>query len=97
MKKEILIAGLGWIAAGIVSIATWALVFARVICNCLNIPIGTQVMSIYVLCACSNPIGLVYIGLFVIAIGIIILRYNKNLENAMSVYEKPARKGRGRR
>ena len=84
MKKEILVAGLGWMLAGAVSIVTWALAFSKVLCNCQSVPEG--VSQAYIVCNCINPVGLVFVGIFVMAVGAALLVNNRKIENVLIKY-----------
>ena len=86
MRKEIFVAGVGWMLSGVVSIATWALAFTKVLCNCASIPSGAGPSQAYIVCNCINPVGLVFIGIFVMAIGAGLLVNNKKVEAAMMKY-----------
>ncbi len=80
MDRSTIIAGLGWIAAGIVSLAAWAIKSQPAICNCPAQIIG-QVSHP---CVCGSPAGsaagLAYIGVLTLILGFAILLSSKQIE-----------------
>ncbi len=85
MKKEPLIAGLGWIFAGIVSLLAYGLIVNHRICSCPFIPANATPSQVANLCHClgGSTYGLVIIGLVAIAAGITVLAFNRRIGRAM--------------
>jgi hypothetical protein len=94
MRREILLSGTGWIGAGIVCIAVWGLEAGNSVCSCPSLLAGIPTSSISVQCHCSNPVGLLYTGIFVIAVGAALFLLNKRIEKMMDRYVSNARKER---
>jgi len=88
MRKEILVPALGWMASGVVSIAAWSLQSSRTICNCPEIPANASAATIHAICNCPTPMGLLYIGIFVIIVGIALLLSSNKISKMMDTYKK---------
>jgi len=86
MKIGILVGGVGWIAAGIISVATWLFESSDIICNCPAIPANATAQQISLACSCAGnvSVGLLVIGIAVMAAGILLLAFNKRIEKAIS-------------
>lgn len=84
MRKEIYVAGVGWMLSGVVSIATWAVAFSKIFCNCLSVPTNVSHLQAYVVCNCINPVGLIFVGIFVMAVGAGILVNNKKIDKMLT-------------
>ena len=87
MRREILVPALGWIASGIVSIAAWSLQSGRTVCNCPSIPVNASPSAIHALCSCPTPMGLLYIGVLVIMVGIGLLASSNRISKMMDAYK----------
>jgi len=90
MRKEILLAGIGWIAAGAISLAVWMIETSKSVCSCPAIPVNATPAQIAVLCPCAtsvSPTGL-YIGIFAIVVGVAVLLSSKKIEALMNKYNK---------
>jgi hypothetical protein len=88
MRKEILIPALGWICSGIISLFVWYLQNGSVVCNYPEIPVNATKSQIASLCRCNGPMGLLYIGIFVIIVGIALILENKKLAEMMDKYKR---------
>jgi hypothetical protein len=86
MKFGILMGGLGWIVAGIISVAAWLLESNDIMCNCPAIPANATAQQISLACSCAGnvPVGLLVIGIVVMAAGILLLAFNKRIGKAIS-------------
>ena len=62
MRKEIIVPASGWIASGIVSIATW-------------------------LIKTSSNLGLIYIGIFTIIVGLMLFVFNQRIGRIIDKYK----------
>lgn len=70
-EKDIVVAGSGWILAGISSISLYLYLNQKAICNCPSIPSGLSAKAATVICHCPNPsIGLLIIGILALLSGI---------------------------
>ncbi len=75
MRKGVLAAGIGWIAAGVLSLAVWYLLNASRLCSCPEIPTGAPQN---VQCCISNNSDL-YTGAIAIAVGVFILALGERI------------------
>jgi hypothetical protein len=73
-EKGIVVAGSGWILAGVSSLSLYLYLGGRAICNCPNIPSGLSAKAATAICHCpSPPIGLLAIGILALLSGIWII------------------------
>ncbi len=87
MRKEVLLGGLGWLAAGIISIEAWALTPMSELCNC---PATTQ---FHIICDCAGqPTGLLYVGITAAVVGVAVLLLSKRIEGMIVEFEEEKRK-----
>ncbi len=68
MRKDVLIAGIGWIAAGLVSLLGWLIEDGRV----------------------AEPANLLYVGVFVIVVGTLLLLLNKKIGTMIDTAKRRA-------
>lgn len=79
MRKDVIIPALGWIAAGIISIIVWAIKTSSEICYCSNIPANTPISQVRHMCSCTGSANLLYIGVFVIILGFVLIVVSNKL------------------
>ncbi|MEM0159273.1 MAG: hypothetical protein QW393_00665 [Candidatus Micrarchaeaceae archaeon] len=74
--------GIGLILLGIAIYIVWLLLQESVVCSCPMIPANATPAQIHSICHCSSDFLLLYLGLFAIFAGFLVLLFNDRVDAA---------------
>lgn len=81
MDRQVIIAGVGWLAVGLITFAIGAYIGANTICSCPMIPVNATPAQIAQICHCGGYTSYLYayVGTAAAVIGAIVLLLHRSI------------------